>query len=98
MGLVDYLPLHPVEVDPKLTELDNTFVVAQFFANSRLLKSVAKQNPVELDRTNDVIGETRLGRELRQRKEVAACFETVIRSKFVLLGTQAQKMATILFC
>ena len=38
MGLVDYLPRHPVGDAPLVSEMDNTFVLAQMSSVNRLLQ------------------------------------------------------------
>ena len=90
-------------VKPKLSEL-YLFVVPQVTAISRLLKSSAKQNTVEHDRNNEVIGGRKLEQKLRHRKEVAAtkltdAFRNFQSIKICTTGhTRLQKIATIVLC
>ena len=55
MRLVYYFSRLPLEKDPKLSELDNTFLVAKTIAISRILEPVAKTNTAEVDRNHGLI-------------------------------------------
>ena len=68
MGLVDFISRHPVGRAATVSELHNTFVVAQLREINRLIAPAASGCSLP----KDVITETKTEQELRNRNECAA--------------------------
>ena len=97
MGLVDYIFRHPAEEAVKVSQLDNTFVLAQAKVINRFIAPAAKiQGKTGLS-ANDVLYKTTFEQEMGNRKNaqqtnLSTCTKNVIWSEIVLQITAVENI------